>query len=106
MGLKPEEVARTVTTASARSFASEYFAPRMLDRRFDTDFALKDAYKDIVNVQNMARETGAELPVVEAMVATYEAAIAAGYGAEPKSAMLKVHEQALGTEYRRSKPCD
>ena len=102
MGLKPEEVARTVTTASARSFASDYFVPRMLDRRFDTDFALQDAFKDIVNVRAMAAEVGANLPVVEAMVATYEAAIAAGYGAEPKSSMLKVYEKALGKEYRRS----
>ncbi len=104
MGLKPEEVARTVTTASARSFASDYFVPRMLDRRFDTDFALQDAYKDILNVKSMVGEAGANLPVVEAMIATYEAAIAAGYGAEPKSAMLKVYEQALGKEYRRSEP--
>ena len=102
MGLKPEEVARTVTTASSRSFASEYFVPRMLERRFDTDFALQDAYKDIVNVQDMAGDAGAQLPVVNAMIASYEAAIAAGYGAEPKSAMLKVYEEALGTEYRKS----
>lgn len=104
MGLKPEEVARTVTTASSRSFASDYFVPRMLDRRFDTDFAMKDAYKDIVNVKAMADEAGADLPVVDAMIATYEAAIAAGFGAEPKSAMLKVYEKALGKEYRRSEP--
>ncbi|NNF80557.1 MAG: NAD(P)-dependent oxidoreductase [Rhizobiales bacterium] len=102
IGLKPEEVARTVTTASARSFASEYFVSRMLDRKFDTDFALQDAYKDIVNVQNMAAETGAHLPVVQAMIGSYDAAIEAGFGAEPKSAMLKVYEQALGAEYRRS----
>ncbi len=102
MGLKPEEVARTVTTASSRSFASDYFVPRMLERRFDSDFALQAAYKDIVNVKAMAAEAGAELPVVSAMIATYEAAIAAGFGAEPKSAMLKVYEEALGLEFTGS----
>ncbi len=103
MGLKPDEVARTVTTASSRSFASEYFVPRMLARRFDTDFTLQDAYKDIVNVQNMADETGADLPVVKAMIGSYEAAIEAGFGAEPKSAMLKVYEKAIGVEYKANK---
>ena len=102
MGLKPEEVARTVTTASSRSFASDYFVPRMLERRFDSDFALQAAYKDIVNVKAMAKEAGAELPVVSAMIATYEAAIAAGFGAEPKSAMLKVYEDALGAQFKSS----
>lgn len=99
VGLDPLEVASVVTTASSRSFASEYFVPRMLERRFDTDFAMQDAYKDIVNIQRMGIETRASLPVVNAMVSSYQAAMAAGYGAEPKSAMLKVYEQALGVQF-------
>ena len=30
---------------------------------------------------------------------TAEAAIAAGYGREPKSAIIKIYEKALGTEF-------
>ena len=78
-GLDPNEVARVVTSASSRSFASEYFVPRMMERRFDTDFAMKDAYKDIVNVQRMAVETKAMTPVINAMIASYQAAISQGY---------------------------
>lgn len=102
VGLEPEKLASLTTTASSRSFASEYFVPRMMERRFDTDFALEDAYKDIINVQTMGAETGAQLPVVNAMIATYEAAMTAGYAREPKSAMLKVYEQALGVEFSRA----
>jgi 3-hydroxyisobutyrate dehydrogenase-like beta-hydroxyacid dehydrogenase len=102
VGLDPEEVARLVTTASSRSFASDYFVPRMLERKFDTDFTLSDAYKDIVNVQRMAVETRASMPVVNAMIGSYQAAIAAGFGDEPKSAMLKVYENALGVQFRKS----
>lgn len=101
VGLDPDEVARVTTSASSRSFASEYFVPRMMDRRFDSDFAMEDAYKDIVNVQRMGVETKAMLPVVNAMISTYQAAMAAGYGREPKSAMLKVYEDALGVQFRR-----
>jgi 3-hydroxyisobutyrate dehydrogenase-like beta-hydroxyacid dehydrogenase len=75
--------------------------PRMLEAKFDTDFTLKAAYKDIVNVERMAAETGARLPVVNAMVGSYKAAIEAGYGDEPKSAMLKVFEDALGVKFRK-----
>ncbi len=102
-GLDPDEVARVVTSASSRSFASEYFVPRMMDRRFDTDFAMKDAYKDIVNVQRMAVETKAMTPVVNAMIASYQAAIAEGFGDQPKSAMLKVYERALGVQFTKAK---
>ncbi|MEL6965465.1 MAG: NAD(P)-dependent oxidoreductase [Pseudomonadota bacterium] len=100
LGLDPAAVARLVTTASSRSFASEYFVPRMLEGRFDTDFSMLGAYKDIVNVQRMAIETRASLPVVNAMISSYQAAIAAGLGDEPKSAMLKVYEEALGVQFR------
>ncbi|MGH1479513.1 MAG: NAD(P)-dependent oxidoreductase [Geminicoccales bacterium] len=103
LGLDPAAVARLVTTASSRSFASEYFVPRMLEGRFDTDFSMQSAYKDIVNVQRMAIETRASLPVVNAMISSYQAAIAAGLGDEPKSAMLKVYEDALGVQFRDRK---
>ena len=99
VGLEPRALVQLVTSASSRSFASEYFVPRMLDRRFDADFAMRDAYKDIVNVQRMAVETRASLPVVNAMIATYQAALADGHGAEPKSAMIKVYEKALGVQF-------
>lgn len=101
VGLDADAVARVMMTASARSFASEYFVPRMMERRFDSDFAMEDAYKDIVNVQHMAIETGAMLPVISAMIASYQAAMAAGHGREPKSAILKVYEQALGVEFKK-----
>ncbi|MBO6949945.1 MAG: NAD(P)-dependent oxidoreductase [Rhodospirillales bacterium] len=101
VGLDPEQVAEIVMSGSSRSFASEYFVPRMLDGLFDTDFTLSAAYKDIVNVERMAEDTGAALPVVDAMVGSYKAAIEAGYGDEPKSAMLKVYEEALGVKFRR-----
>lgn len=102
VGLDPEEVGRLVTSASSRSFASDYFVPRMLERRFDTDFSMQDAYKDIINIQNMGTETRASLPVVNAMISTYQAAISAGYGNEPKSAMLKVYEKVLGVTFAKT----
>ena len=100
-GLDVDALAHLVTSASSRSFASEYFVPRMLDRAFDKDFTLSAAYKDIVNVQRMGIETRASLPVVNAMISSYQAAIAAGYGDQPKSAMLKIYEDALGVEFTR-----
>jgi len=99
-GLAPDKLAEVLTTASARSFASEYFIPRILDRKFDGDFSMQAAYKDIVNVQEVAARFQASMPLVDAMVATYEAAMDMGLGGEPKSAMIKVYEKRLGQEVR------
>jgi 3-hydroxyisobutyrate dehydrogenase-like beta-hydroxyacid dehydrogenase len=106
VGLDPEAVARVVTSASSRSFASDYFVPRMMERRFDTDFAMGDAYKDIVNVQRMGVETRALLPVVNAMIASYQATMAAGHAAEPKSAILKMYEKVLDVEFKANRIID
>ncbi len=101
IGLDPDLVAELMTTGSSKSFASEYFVPRMMDREFHTDFAMQDAYKDIINVQRMRDETGASTPVVDAMVKSYQAALDAGLGHEPKSAMIKIYEEKLGVKFCR-----
>jgi 3-hydroxyisobutyrate dehydrogenase-like beta-hydroxyacid dehydrogenase len=100
-GLDPETLEQVLTTASARSFASEYFVPRILDREFEGDFSLRAAYKDIVNVQELAERLEASLPVVEAMVSTYRTAIDEGFGDQPKNAMVKVYEARMKQEVCR-----
>lgn len=102
IGLDAEQVASVVTSASARSFASEHFVSRMLERNFGGDFPMQGAYKDIVNVQGMAAEANAMIPVVEAMTASYKSAMEAGFGAEPKSAMLKIYEEVLGVTFEKN----
>lgn len=99
-GLQPGQLAEVLTTGNARSFASRHFVPRILERRFEGDFSLRAAYKDVVNIQEAAAQLGVSLPLVEAMVSTYRAAIEMGFGDEPKSAMIKVHEERLGQEVR------
>ena len=98
-GLSTEALTKVVTTASSRSFAGDHFVPRMLARQFNGDFPMEDAYKDIVNIQRIAIETRAMTPLVNAMTSSYQNAIAAGFGREPKSAIIKVYEKALGTEF-------
>ncbi len=99
-GLQPAQIAEVLTTGNARSFASEHFVPRILERRFEGDFSLRAAYKDIVNIQEAAAQLDASLPLVEAMVSVYRAAIEKGFGDEPKSAMVKVYEERMGRRVR------
>jgi len=98
-GLSTHALRKVVTTASSRSFAGDHFVPRMLARQFDNDFPMEDAYKDILNVQQLAIEKRAMTPLVNAMTSSYQNAIAAGFGRQPKSAIIKVYEKALGTEF-------
>ena len=99
-GLRPDQLAEVLTTGNSRSFASQHFVPRIMEGRFDGDFSLRAAYKDIVNIQEAAEHLDVSLPLVEAMVSAYRAAIESGFGDEPKSAMIKVYEERMGREVR------
>ena len=98
-GLSSDALTKVISTASSRSFAGDHFLPKMLARQFDNDFAMEDAYKDILNVQKVAVEQHAMIPLVNAMTSSYQNAIAAGLGREPKSAIIKVYEKVLGKKF-------
>lgn len=100
-GLDPLVLETLLTSGSSRSFASEHFVPRILDRKFDGDFPMQAAYKDILNIRDIASQLDAKLPVVAAMVESYDDAISAGHGSEPKSAMIKNAESNLGVTVER-----
>jgi 3-hydroxyisobutyrate dehydrogenase-like beta-hydroxyacid dehydrogenase len=100
-GLDVQTVARVVTSGSSRSFASEHFVPRILDGRFEGDFPMRSAWKDIVNVQEIAVKHGAMTPVMNAMTAVYQTTLDQGHGDAPKSSMIKIYERILGLAVRR-----
>ena len=99
-GLKPDALAEVTRSGSSSSFASNYFVPKMLNNTFTGDFTLESALKDLQNMTGMATDTGADMPLTLAMMQTYKEAINAGFGAESKSAMLKVYETQLGVLFR------
>ena len=73
----------------------------MLARKFDGDFPLAGAYKDILNMQKVAAEKQALTPLMNAMICSYQNTIAEGLGDEPKSAIIKIYEKVLGVEFKR-----
>ena len=100
-GISVDALEQVVTSASSRSFAGDHFIPRMLARKFDGDFPLAGAYKDILNMQKVATEKHALTPLMNAMICSYQKTIADGLGDEPKSAIIKIYEKVLGAEFKR-----
>lgn len=107
-GLNNDAVAQVVLGASSRSFASEHFVPKIRQRIFDGDFTMQGAYKDIENFRSLVGNVEVEgkqiedkdLPLSQAMIKVYEAALDAGYGKNPKSSMIKLYETMLGVEFK------
>ena len=101
-GISINALEQVVTSASSRSFAGDHFIPRMMAREFEGDFPLAGAYKDILNMQKIATEKQALTPLMNAMISSYQNALADGLGDEPKSAIIKIYEKVLGVEFKRN----
>lgn len=75
MGLDPEKLGQVVTTSTSRSYASQYFVPRILKGLFDEGYPLAKAYKDLVSAAAVAAEGNFPMPVTAAATATYQTAL-------------------------------
>ena len=100
MGLDPDQVAQVVTTGTSRSYASQYFVPRILQGRFEEGYPMGAAYKDLVAAAAIAAENGFPMPVTAAATATYQTALRQGYGDRDKGAMVLPFEDLLGVTVR------
>ena len=100
MGLDPARLATVVTTGTSRSYASQYFVPRILQGAFDEGYPLAKAYKDLVSAAAVGAEGSFPLPVTAAATATYQMALRHGHGARDKGAMILPFEAMLGVAVR------
>jgi 3-hydroxyisobutyrate dehydrogenase-like beta-hydroxyacid dehydrogenase len=100
LGLDCQKVGAIVNSGTGRSYASEFFIPRILARDFSQGYPLEHAYKDLVSAAELSAHEVIPLPVLQAATATYQKALLDGFGKEDKGAMVKVFERFLGVEYR------
>jgi 3-hydroxyisobutyrate dehydrogenase-like beta-hydroxyacid dehydrogenase len=101
MGLDPQMVGEVVNSGTGKSYASEFFIPRILKNEFSEGYALKSAYKDLVSAAEISANLHVPLPVLGAATSTYQMALLKGYGAQNKGAMIRFFEELLGVEYRK-----
>jgi len=106
MGLDPEKVCQVIQTGTGRSFASEFFAPLILENNFGPGYQLANAYKDMISAFEISSRNKIPLPIVAAATLTYQLALADGLGNENKGAMIKVWEKVIGVKVRKKEMSD
>ena len=99
LGLEPTQIGEVINGGTARSYASEYFVPRMLDRNFSYGFTLKDAYKDLVSAVEVAVNQTIPTPVLDATASIYKMTMLNGYGDLYKGALICLYEDLLGVKF-------
>jgi len=100
LGLDPTAIGQVINSGTGRSFASEFFIPRVLENNFSDGYSLKNAYKDLVSAAELSAKLCVPLPVLHAAATTYQMALLDGHGDRDKGAMICVFERLLDVLYR------
>ena len=100
LGMDPEKIGKIVNSGTGRSYASEFFIPRILKGNFGDGYPLQGAYKDLVSGATVGAQLSVPMPVLAAATATYQMAMLRGHGKLDKGAMIRVYEELLGVEFR------
>ncbi|MCI5865858.1 MAG: NAD(P)-dependent oxidoreductase [Cloacibacillus porcorum] len=100
LGLDPQKTVEVVTSGTGRSWAAEFFAPRILSGVFNEGYAMDNAYKDLVSASEISAQLRVPMPILSAATAIYQMSLCKGLGNEGKGAMIKVYEEFLGAEFR------
>ena len=106
LGLDPEKMGQVVNTGTGRSYASEFFIPRILRNSFSEGYALRSAYKDLVHAGEISMQKSCPLPLLAAATSTYQQALLKGLGDLDKGAMIKVFEDLLDVQVRANNITD
>jgi 3-hydroxyisobutyrate dehydrogenase-like beta-hydroxyacid dehydrogenase len=104
LGVDPDKIGAVVNSGTSRSYASEFFIPRMLREHFADGYPMQHAYKDLVTGAELSARAGIPMPVLAAATATYQTALAQGHGALDKGAMILLFESLLGVRFRSAVP--
>jgi 3-hydroxyisobutyrate dehydrogenase-like beta-hydroxyacid dehydrogenase len=71
MQLDPAQVAEVVNNGTGRSYASEFFLPRILKGHFSDGYPLEAAYKDLVSAAEIGANECIPMPILAAATATF-----------------------------------
>jgi 3-hydroxyisobutyrate dehydrogenase-like beta-hydroxyacid dehydrogenase len=101
-GLSPPLLLEVLSASSARSRVLEQAGPAILGGRFEADFTLDLAMKDLRLAIETARTLGVALNTVEGAWTAYERAKAQGLGGLDHSALVLPVEREAGASARAS----
>lgn len=100
MGLDPDMVGEVVNSGTGKSYASDFFIPRILKDDYSAGYPMKEAYKDLVSAAELSANLCIPMPVLAAATTTYQMALLKGHGERDKGGMIAVFEDILGVQYR------
>ncbi len=102
IGLDPQKTVEVITSGTGRSWAAEFFAPRIIEGVFSEGYPMGNAYKDLVSASEISAQLKLPMPILAAATAIYQMSLQMGTSNEGKGAMIKVYEEIYGVKFRKA----
>jgi len=99
-GLNPRDVLGVLHVTDFKSPIFDGVGAALMDRNFDTSFALKHLLKDANLIARFAQDLNVPVPAAAATREVIKAAVNQGWGEENASAMIKLLELQAGVEVK------
>lgn len=101
-GVNPELMLEILNNSAAKSGLIAFKAPYVLDRNFETNFAVKWMHKDVGLALDTGKQLNMPLPLTGLTQQMYQAAVASGLADSDICSTIKVLEALAGIEVKRS----
>lgn len=102
LGLDPEKTIQVVTTGTGKSWAADFFSPRIANGIFTEGYSMENAYKDLISASEISAQMKIPMPILSVATSIYQMALCKGLGNEAKGSMIKVYEEFLGSKFRKA----
>jgi 3-hydroxyisobutyrate dehydrogenase-like beta-hydroxyacid dehydrogenase len=99
-GLSPRDVLGVLHVTDFKSPIFDGVGAALMDRNFDTSFALKHLLKDANLIARFAQDLNVPVPAAAATREVIKAAVNQGWGEENASALIKLLELQAGVEVK------
>lgn len=100
LGLDPEKIGEVINSGTGRSYASEFFIPRILKGSFSDGYPVEKAFKDLAHAEETEEAEEVSLPMTAAAAAVFRRAMEEGFGPLNKGGLIRVKEEEMGVLYR------
>ncbi len=100
LGLDPEKIGQVINSGTGRSYASEFFIPRILKDSFTDGYPIEKAFKDLAHAEETEEAEEVVLPMTNAAAEVFRKAMEEGFGGLNKGGLIRVKEEEMQVKFR------
>ncbi|WCL49554.1 NAD(P)-dependent oxidoreductase [Leptospira sp. GIMC2001] len=97
-GIDEKVLYEVIDNSAAKSGISDFKIPMVMNKNYETHFALKNMYKDLMHSYKLALDVGANIPLSFSLNSIYSAGMKSGLGDKDFCSLAEINKQLNGLD--------